>query len=195
MLTATVPGARGVRSWNISYNMHQLVLSCICITLVLHGIIVAATKCMGDQGPTPVQMGLYYYSSGFALIMYAAAVTLIVRVRPGVPADSSSPQPAACSCTDRCSAVVNGAILVAACGGPPLLLVFLMSPVPAMFVLVCLAVACALSAALCWCCSRLEATVASGEQLPPQFVTSAAGIVYLSTQVPSLGGLLYVACI
>ena len=180
MLTATVPGSGG-RSWNISYSVHQLVLSVVCITLVLHGIGVAATKCLGDRGPTPVQMGLYYYSSGFALIVYAAAVALIVRMRPSVPADLSR-QRAALSCGNVCNTVVNGVLLVAACVGPPLFLFFLMSPVPAMFVLACLAVACALSAGVCWCWSCVAAALAAGMQAPPQFLSSIAG-AHRSTQV------------
>ena len=122
-----------------------------------------------------LQLGLYYYSSGFVLILYAAAIALIVRARPGAPADDMSLQPLASSASDRCNAAVNGAILVAACGGPPLFLVFLMRPVPALIVLACLAVACGLSAAV-WCCwSCLAAGPGASQKLRQQFVSMGEG--------------------
>jgi len=142
--------------------MHQLVLRCVCITLILHGIGLAATKFFA-RAPTPEQMALYYYSSAFALVAYAVAVTLIVRV--------SSQQPAA-DHSVRCSEVANGAFLVAACAGPPLFLAFLVSPAPAVRIaLACLAAACALSLFACCCWSGWAA---AGDQ-QSQFLSSSAG--------------------
>ena len=172
------------RLWKISFNMHQLVVRCVCITLVLHGIGLAATRFLGARGPTPAQMGLYYYSSAFALIAYAAAVTLIVRVRSSGAADPSPPQHTAASYSVRCNTVVNGAVLAAACGGPPLLLFFLVTPVPATaVVLACLTMACVLGVgvSLSWRCRAAGA--AAADAVPTeQFLSSAAG-AKISAQV------------
>ena len=253
----------GVRpTWTISFNMHQLVLRCICITLVLHGIGLATTKALGPTPaqvlplhlfppplpppvprplpPTPAllspptvtalaprrsleldrlrashlsmavpiylpaahaarhspacglshslrrphprhphhrrslqlfrrcpQMGLYYYSSAFALVAYAIAVTLIVRVTAPAGTDHSV----------RCGAVANNAFLVAACAGPPLLLLFLVSTAPGVRIaLACLAAACALSLPVCCCWSCWAAAAAPGDQ-QSQFLASSPGLL------------------
>ena len=44
----------------ISFNMHQLVLRCVCITLVLHGMALAAAKVLV---PTPAQVALFPLSA------------------------------------------------------------------------------------------------------------------------------------
>ena len=179
MLATMVPTApaEGVRRLTISFNMHKLVLRCVCITLVLHGIGLAATKVLGarGRGPTEQQIGLYYFCSAFALIAYAVAVTLIVRVRSGsgaVSADTSSLQPSPADHSVRCNAFANGAFLAAACVGPPLFLFFLVSPKPAVTVaLACLAAACVLGLCIC-CCWSCWAAAPSDQ---PQFLSSPAG--------------------
>ncbi len=189
MFTAAVPGGSGRRAWTISYNMQQLVLSCVCVTLMLHCIGVVAAGRLSAGGPTTLQLGLYYYSSGFMLILYAAAVTVIVRARPVVQPDDTPLQQSAFSASDRGKAATSAAILVAACCGPPLFLVLLMRPVPALIVLACLAVAGGLSAAVWWCWSRLAAGRAADAEPRQQFVSLAPG-AYLRAQViqsPSRG--------
>ena len=187
MFTATLPGGSGWRVWTISYNMQQLVLSCVCVTLVLHCIGVVAAGRLRAGGPTPLQLGLYYYSSGFVLIIYAAGVALIVRARPAEPADDLPLQQSRASTSDRCNALLNGVILVAACGGPPAFLVFLMRPVPALVVLVCLAVAGGLSAAVWWCWLCLAAGPAADREPRQQFVSLVEG-VNLRSQVIARSG-------
>ncbi len=117
-------------------------------------------------------MGLYYYSSAVALVAYAVAVTLIVRVR-------SSQHPAA-NHSVRCNAVANGACLVAACVGPPLYLLFLVSTSPASkTALACLAAACALSVPACCCWSCWAVAAVAGDHAP-QFLSSSCAQVCAS---------------
>ncbi len=181
MFTVTVPGGAGRRVWIVSFNMLQVVLSCVCATLLLYCVAAVAAGHLRALG-TPLQLGLVYFSFGFVLILYAAVVTLIVRARPGVLADDSSPQQSACSTSDHCSAAISGVILVAACCAPPAYLVLLTGLVPALVVLACLAVAGTLSAALwsCWAC--LAAGPAASGEPRQQFLSSELG-ASLSAQV------------
>ena len=172
MLTARVSGGTGRHVWTISYNMQQLVLSFFCVTLMLHCIAAVAA---GRLHPIRLELGVCYYSFGFVLIVYAAVVTLIVRARPGVLADVSSLQQSACGASDRCYAAINAAILVAACCWPPVLIIFLLGPVPALIVLACLAVAGVTSAALLWCWACLAAGRAASGEPRQQFVSMAQG--------------------